>query len=71
MSSVQQLETAVKILEDKVKFFMTATRMRTVVEKEVPGPGGEMVKTQVPVEGTLEDFYLAAQGAGMEMDQRG
>lgn len=71
MASVQQLETAVKILEDKVKFFMTATRMRTMVEREVPGPGGETITTQVPVEGTLEDFYLAAQGAGMEMDQRG
>ena len=69
MASYQQIDVRLRTLEDMVTFLMTATRMRTMLEKDIPGPGGETVRTQVPVEGTLMDFYLAAKGSGMSMNQ--
>ena len=67
--SFQELDVRVKGIEDMLLFLMTATRMRAQVPTGLVGEDGVPISKWV--EGTMLDFYKAARGAGMEMDNRG
>lgn len=66
MASYQEIDTRLKVLEDMLKFVMTTSKMKGIIQSDVLQADG--TPERKVLEGSLLDFYLLTKTENLPVE---